>query len=100
MKHFLATITICGLFCASAPAQVSFDRLVRAQREPQNWLTYNGNLGSTHHSALDQINAANVGNLDLKWVSQAQSLDEVTLRIREAIELCLDVEGAPAPRAL
>jgi alcohol dehydrogenase (cytochrome c) len=76
MKHFLATITICGLFGASAPAQVSFDRLVRAQREPQNWLTYNGNLGSTHHSALDQINAANVGNLDLKWVSQAQSLEK------------------------
>jgi len=76
MKHFLATVTICGLFCVSAPAQVSFDRLVRAQREPQNWLTYNGNLGSTHHSALDQINAANVGNLDLKWVSQAQSLEK------------------------
>ena len=30
MKHFLATVTISGLFCASAPAQVSFDRLVRA----------------------------------------------------------------------
>ena len=27
--------------------------------------------------------------------TQAQSLDEVTARIREAIELCLDVEGAP-----
>jgi predicted RNase H-like HicB family nuclease len=27
--------------------------------------------------------------------TQALSLDEVTLRIREAIELCLEVEGAP-----
>jgi predicted RNase H-like HicB family nuclease len=27
--------------------------------------------------------------------TQAQSLDEVTQRIREAIELCLEVEGAP-----
>jgi len=27
--------------------------------------------------------------------TQARSLDEVTLRIREAIELCLEVEGAP-----
>ncbi|HUD97956.1 MAG TPA: type II toxin-antitoxin system HicB family antitoxin [Bryobacteraceae bacterium] len=27
--------------------------------------------------------------------TQAQSLDEVTTRIREAIELCLDVEGVP-----
>jgi predicted RNase H-like HicB family nuclease len=27
--------------------------------------------------------------------TQARSLDEVTLRIREAIELCLEVEGTP-----
>ena len=27
--------------------------------------------------------------------TQAQSLDEVMARIREAIQLCLEVEGAP-----
>ena len=27
--------------------------------------------------------------------TQARSLDEVTQRIREAIELCLEVDGAP-----
>ena len=27
--------------------------------------------------------------------TQARSLDEVTVRIREAIELCLEVEGMP-----
>jgi len=27
--------------------------------------------------------------------TQARSLDELTLRIREAIELCLEVQGAP-----
>ena len=27
--------------------------------------------------------------------TQARSLDEVTERIREAVELCLEVEGAP-----
>ncbi|MBK9171335.1 MAG: type II toxin-antitoxin system HicB family antitoxin [Bryobacterales bacterium] len=27
--------------------------------------------------------------------TQARSLDDVMLRIREAIELCLDVEGVP-----
>ena len=76
MRSFVKAVIACGLFCWTAPAQVSFDRLVHAQREPQNWLTYNGNLGSTHHSALDQINASNVANLDLKWVSQAQSLEK------------------------
>jgi predicted RNase H-like HicB family nuclease len=29
--------------------------------------------------------------------TEARSLDEVTQRIREAIELCLEVEGAPEP---
>jgi predicted RNase H-like HicB family nuclease len=29
--------------------------------------------------------------------TQARSLDEVTERIREAIELCLEVEGTPQP---
>lgn len=28
--------------------------------------------------------------------TQAQSLDDVMVRIREAIELCLEVEGIPA----
>lgn len=27
--------------------------------------------------------------------TQARSLDELTLRVREAIELCLEVEGVP-----
>jgi len=27
--------------------------------------------------------------------TQARSLDDVTMRIREAIDLCLEVEGAP-----
>ncbi len=27
--------------------------------------------------------------------TQARSLDEITERIREAIKLCLDIEGAP-----
>jgi predicted RNase H-like HicB family nuclease len=32
--------------------------------------------------------------------TQARSLDEVTERIREAIELCLEVEGEPEPPTL
>jgi alcohol dehydrogenase (cytochrome c) len=55
---------------------VSFGRLVRAESEPQNWLTYNGNLHGTHHSGLTQITTLNVSTLDLKWVSQAQSLEK------------------------
>jgi alcohol dehydrogenase (cytochrome c) len=60
-----------------APANpVTFDRILRAQSEPQNWLTYNGSLQSTHHSSLDQIKPSNVAGLDLKWVYQVQSLEK------------------------
>jgi alcohol dehydrogenase (cytochrome c) len=69
-------IAIGLLFAATLPAQVSFERLLQSAREPQNWLTYNGNLNSTHHSGLDRIKQTNVSTLDLKWVFQAQSLEK------------------------
>ena len=44
--------------------------------EPQNWLTYSGSYMSQRYSPLQQINSANVKNLELKWVFQAQSLQK------------------------
>jgi hypothetical protein len=38
------TLALMILAGASISAQVTFDRLVQADREPQNWLTYSGNL--------------------------------------------------------
>jgi alcohol dehydrogenase (cytochrome c) len=55
---------------------VPFERILRASREPQNWLTYSGNLNSQRHSALTQINPANARDLTLKWVFQSRSLDK------------------------
>jgi alcohol dehydrogenase (cytochrome c) len=49
-------------------AQVTYDRLLHADREPQNWLTYSGGYASHRYSALTQINRDNVKNLQLKWV--------------------------------
>jgi alcohol dehydrogenase (cytochrome c) len=76
MAHgpFAAVILATGFGIASA--QVPFNRLLNAQSDSQNWLTYNGNLKSTHYSMLDQINPGNVANLDLKWVYQIQSLEK------------------------
>src|SRR6195256_6355259 len=64
------------LIAATLSAQVSFDRLVNAAKEPQNWLTYSGNLMSQRYSPLDQITPQNVKNLELKWVFQARSLEK------------------------
>jgi alcohol dehydrogenase (cytochrome c) len=57
-------------------AQVSYDRLLRAEREPQNWLTYAGSYRSWRYSALDRIGTANARNLELKWVYQLDSMDK------------------------
>ena len=60
---------------ATVGAQVTYDRLLRADREPQNWLTYSGSYMSQRHSPLTQITPANVKNLELQWVWQARSLE-------------------------
>jgi alcohol dehydrogenase (cytochrome c) len=50
------------------PAQVTYDRLQRADTEPQNWLTYSGGYAGNRFSPLTQINKDNVKNLQMKWV--------------------------------
>ena len=57
-------------------AQVSYDRIVRADKEPQNWLTYSGGFQSQRYSTLTQITPDNVKNLELQWVYQARSLEK------------------------
>ena len=37
-------------------AQVPYQRLLRAETEPANWMTYAGNYQSHRHSQLNQIN--------------------------------------------
>jgi alcohol dehydrogenase (cytochrome c) len=61
---------------AQVSAPVSFDRLLHAEREPQNWLTYSGTLSAQRYSLLDQITPANAKNLELKWVFQVRSLEK------------------------
>ncbi len=56
--------------------QVSFDRILGADQEPQNWLTYSGTTLSHRHSLLRQITPANVKSLELQWIYQARSLEK------------------------
>jgi len=61
---------------AGLPAQVTFDRLLQAQKEPQNWLTYSGTYSSQRYSLLSQVTPANVQDLELQWVFQANSIQK------------------------
>jgi len=55
---------------------VPFSRILGANQEPQNWLTYSGSTMSQRHSALTQITPANAKDLTLSWVFQSGSLDK------------------------
>jgi len=55
---------------------VPFERILRANQEPQNWLTYSGSVMSQRHSALTQITPDNAMDLTLKWVFQSRSLEK------------------------
>jgi len=54
---------------------VSWERLVNAVDEPENWLMYSSTLDSQRHSGLNQVNTANVTELEFKWAYQIPEID-------------------------
>ena len=71
----MRTICIAILAASSLSAQVSYQRLLDAEREPGNWMTYSGSYRSQRHSKLEQINSDNVARLQLKWAFQMKTLE-------------------------
>ena len=61
----------------SAPSfsPVTWERLLHAADEPQNWLMYSGTFDSQRFSGLDQIHNRNVSDLELKWTYQIPEID-------------------------
>ena len=84
----MALVAICAAVSLHAQ-QVSFERILRADREPQNWLTYSGGVYSQRYSGLTQITPANVRNLELQWVFQTRGPAEPTEKF-EATPLVVD----------
>lgn len=60
-----------------AQVNVPFERILNADKEPGNWLTYSRNYSGQRYSPLDQIHAGNVAKLRVAWMSQAQEMDTV-----------------------
>ena len=85
MKRLATIFVLIALALpAAAPAQddeapslrpVTWERLLNAVDEPENWLMYSGTLDSQRYSRLDQIHNRNVGNLVLKWAYQIPEID-------------------------
>ena len=53
---------------------LTYERILNARSEPQNWLTYYGAYDGQRYSPLDQINKDNVRRLAPAWVFQAGSV--------------------------
>ncbi len=60
-------LAIALALASSLFAQVTYERILKAENEPNNWLTYSGNYAAHRFSALDQINDKNVSQLQPLW---------------------------------
>ncbi len=57
---------------SAQPLPVTFERLLNANTEPGNWLTYSRTHNGWRFSPLDQINTENVSRLKVKWLFQGR----------------------------
>ncbi len=73
-RTLLLTLLLAGAL--SLQAQVPYERILRSNQEPQNWLTHSGNYNSQRYSTLSQITPENVKNMELQWIFQARSLEK------------------------
>jgi alcohol dehydrogenase (cytochrome c) len=77
MRSILHIVACAALVvCAPLNAQVTFGRILNANAEPENWLSYSSTLTNQRHSLLDQVNTNTVDTLELEWVWQARSLEK------------------------
>jgi outer membrane protein assembly factor BamB len=61
------------LLSVCACAQVPYERIVHADEEAGNWLTYSGNYAGHRFSPLTRITPANVSGLRVKWAYQFEN---------------------------
>lgn len=73
----MRSIAIFALTAAALNAQVTYDRLLNAAKEPANWMTYSGTYTGQRFSALTQITPANAKDLEMKWVFQAETVQKM-----------------------
>jgi len=80
VRH-LAFVPCAAIYAAaSVSAQVTYQRLISAENESGNWMTYSGTYRSWRYSKLDQISRLNASRLKIDWVYQ------MPLRQKEYVE--------------
>ncbi|MFD1140935.1 PQQ-dependent dehydrogenase, methanol/ethanol family [Larkinella insperata] len=62
------SVAVCLALVADNPVQsIDDSRLLNAQHQPGDWLTYGGNYAEDRYSRLSQLTPQNVGQLGLAW---------------------------------
>ena len=67
----MRAILIAATLAALLPAQVTYERIVKADAEPGNWLTYSRTLDGQRYSPLASIHRGNVGRMKPAWIYQS-----------------------------
>src|SRR5258707_12401540 len=72
MKKLLVSVALIalaasGALSAARAADMSFERALNADREPQNWLLHHQNYQGHRFSALKEIDTGTVANLRLAF---------------------------------
>lgn len=66
----LAVAATLALYAQGLP--VTYERLLKADQEPGNWLMYSGTYNGWRFSRLNQLTPQNVRNLRVKWLFQGR----------------------------
>src|SRR5246127_5392023 len=61
-------LTVSGALTPARAADMSFERALNADREPQNWLLHHQNYQGHRFSRLKDISADNVKNLKVAFI--------------------------------
>lgn len=59
----------------AAQVDVPFERILNADKEPGNWLSYSRDYSGQRYSPLTGIRVENVDKLQVKWINQADEAD-------------------------
>jgi alcohol dehydrogenase (cytochrome c) len=66
----VVALAVVGFSGRASAQNVTYEQLLHADDEPQNWLMSGGNYQAWRFSTLKQINTGNVGTLKTAWIYQ------------------------------
>jgi alcohol dehydrogenase (cytochrome c) len=76
LMKFAFPVALLLASCLQAYPQLTYEKLINAANEPDNWLTYSGSYKGWRYSKLEQINTSNVSRLVMQWTFQVGDLGQ------------------------